>query len=375
MAQNPSPSQLDPGQIIKRSFDETNDRLRVDATVTATFTGAQEVVISQTDDTIQIYGTDGATNRAIKTDSSGNLQTNVLSSALPAGAATAAKQDTGNTSLASLDSKTTVVNTGAVTISTALPAGANTLGKVDQGVGGASAWKVDGSAVTQPISGSVSVSNFPSSQNVVVTSIPEVEIKNDSGSPIPVNGTVAATQSGTWNINNVSGTISLPTGASTEATLAKLTQTQGSTTSGQSGPLVQGAVTTSSPTYTTAQTSPLSLTTGGALRVDASATTQPVSGTVSVTPTLASTSVVSSVAGSASNVSLLSSNSGRLGASFFNDSSATLYLKLGTTASTSSHTVQIVSKAFYEVPVPVYRGEIDGIWDSATGAVRITEIT
>lgn len=36
-----------------------------------------------------------------------------------------------------------------------LPAGTNTLGKVDQGAGGASAWKVDGSAVTQPVSGTV----------------------------------------------------------------------------------------------------------------------------------------------------------------------------------------------------------------------------
>lgn len=44
-------------------------------------------------------------------------------------------------------------------------------------------------------------------------------------------------------------------------------QTQGSTTSGQSGNLAQGAVTTAAPTYTTAQTSPLSLTTTGALRV------------------------------------------------------------------------------------------------------------
>jgi hypothetical protein len=32
-----------------------------------------------------------------------------------------------------------------------------------------------------------------------------------------VQGTVAVTQSGTWNINNVSGTITLPTGAATEA--------------------------------------------------------------------------------------------------------------------------------------------------------------
>lgn len=37
-----------------------------------------------------------------------------------------------------------------------------------------------------------------------------------SGS-VTVSGTVAATQSGTWNINNISGTISLPTGAATSA--------------------------------------------------------------------------------------------------------------------------------------------------------------
>lgn len=34
---------------------------------------------------------------------------------------------------------------------------------------------------------------------------------------VTVSGTVAATQSGTWNINNVSGTVSLPTGAATAA--------------------------------------------------------------------------------------------------------------------------------------------------------------
>lgn len=53
--------------------------------------------------------------------------------------------------------------------------------------------------------------------------------------------------------------------------------TLGSTTSGQSGQLALGAVTTGSPTYTTAQSNALSLTTAGALRVDGSAVTQPVS--------------------------------------------------------------------------------------------------
>lgn len=62
----------------------------------------------------------------------------------------------------------------------------------------------------------------------------------------------------------------LPTGASTEASLAKLPVAQGSTTSGLSGPLMQAAATTAPPGYTTATTNPLSMTTGGSLRTDLS---------------------------------------------------------------------------------------------------------
>ena len=94
----------------------------------------------------------------------------VSSSALPSGAATAAKQDTGNTSLASIDGKITACNTGAVTVSSsALPTGAATAAKQPalgtagtassdvltvQGIASMTALKVDGSAVTQPISAS-----------------------------------------------------------------------------------------------------------------------------------------------------------------------------------------------------------------------------
>lgn len=59
---------------------------------------------------------------------------------------------------------------------------------------------------------------------------------------------------------------------------------QGSTTSGQSGVLIQGAVTTVAPSYTTAQTSPLSLTTTGGLRIaSASATGSAVPANASYT--------------------------------------------------------------------------------------------
>lgn len=109
------------------------------------------------------------------------------------------------------------------------------------------AWKVDGSAVTQPVSGTVTVTDGAGALNVIVDS-----------------GTVTA-NAGT-NLNT--------SALALETSLAKLTQTQGSTTSGQSGPLVQGAVTTGAPTYVTGQTSPLSIDTTGALRVSGGGSTQ-----------------------------------------------------------------------------------------------------
>lgn len=54
MPQNPSISQLDSTNIFQRAFDESEDRLRVDAEVTANISGAQEVIINQNDDTIAI---------------------------------------------------------------------------------------------------------------------------------------------------------------------------------------------------------------------------------------------------------------------------------------------------------------------------------
>lgn len=124
----------------------------------------------------------------------------------------------------------------------------------------------------------------------------------------PVSGTVAATQSGTWNLTNITGTVSLPTGASTDATVAKLTVAQGAALGTNTQTLQGGSVTTASPTYTTGQISPLSLTTAGALRIDGSASTQPVSGTVSIT---ANSSVnLSQVAGTTTSVNNGTSTAG-----------------------------------------------------------------
>ena len=59
----------------------------------------------------------------------------------------------------------------------------------------------------------------------------------------------------------------LPSGAATEATLGLLTLAQNSTTGGQSGPLMMGAVTTNAPNYLNSRTQPFSLDTSGGMRV------------------------------------------------------------------------------------------------------------
>lgn len=98
---------------------------------------------------------------------------------------------------------------------------------------------------------------------------------------------------------------------------------------------------------------------------------------IPVTPSggTSSTGTLSNVSGSASSVTLLASNTSRLGATIYNDSSAILYIKLNSgAATTTSFTYKAMPEAYYEVPFG-YTGAITGIWASATGAARVEEFT
>lgn len=87
------------------------------------------------------------------------------------------------------------------------------------------------------------------------------------------------------------------------------------------------------------------------------------------------TSVQSNVAGVALDTVILASNTNRTGAMVFNDSNAILYLLLAVgTASPTLHSVQLIAQAYFEVPFN-YTGVIKGIWASATGSARVTEMT
>lgn len=135
------------------------------------------------------------------------------------GLATSVKQDTGNASLASIDGKITAVNTGAVVVSSsALPTGAATEATLAALAAEDFATQTTLAAVNAKLVsgtdiGDVTINNAAGAAAVNI---------QDGGNSITIDGSVAANQSGTWNVTNVSGTVSLPTGAATAANQATI---------------------------------------------------------------------------------------------------------------------------------------------------------
>lgn len=202
------------------------------------------------------------------------------------------------------------------------------------------------------------------SSGVVAT---EVEISNDSGNPIPISG-------------SVTGSITADTELPTAAALADNTANPTTTSVGTFGLLFDGS------TWDRAR-SVAALGDGGTasaavgiygyngstwdrLRSD---TTNGLDVDVTRFPAGPSTSVVTSVNDSATNVTLKVSNASRREIIIQNDSSSTLYVKLGTTATTTDYSVKLYTDDVFRTS---YTGNIDGIWSAdSTGAALVTELT
>lgn len=105
-----------------------------------------------------------------------------------------------------------------------------------------------------------------------------------------------------------------------------------------------------------------------AWKVDGSAVTQPSK------ELRAATSTRTDVASSSSTVTVLALNANRLGATIYNDSTQNVYLKFGTTATASDFTIMLYAAQYFELPFG-YTGRVDGIWVSANGNARVTELT
>lgn len=203
---------------------------------------------------------------ALKTNSSAVVQPiSATALPLPTGATTAANQVIEIASLASIDTKLTspLSVTGPLTdvqlrltpvpVSAAalpLPSGAATsalqtqpgvdIGDVTiNNASGGSAVNIQDGGNSLTVDGSLTVTQGTGTNlhtvvdSGTITTVTNVVHVDDNGgsitvdgpltdtqlrtTPVPVSGTVAATQSGAWNITNISGTVSLPTGAATSA--------------------------------------------------------------------------------------------------------------------------------------------------------------
>lgn len=86
------------------------------------------------------------------------------------------------------------------------------------------------------------------------------------------------------------------------------------------------------------------------------------------------------VAASTAQSLILSSSQDQRGhASIFNDSVSSLYIVMGpggvgALSVTGTYDVKITSGSYFELPKPVYQGEIWGIWDGLGGFARVLQL-
>ena len=107
------------------------------------------------------------------------------------------------------------------------------------------------------------------------------------------------------------------------------------------------------------------------LSLDADGSGAAITGSIPMRKSGSATSTLANVSGSASSVQLAAANSSRIKLAIHNDSAAVLYVKEGTTASTTDYTYKLFQDDI--VIIDDYTGQVDGIWSSATGAARVTE--
>ena len=213
----------------------------------------------------------------------------------------------------------------------------------------------------------------------------------EGANPFPISGAVS--QSGTWNIGTVSSVTSSiaatllngeglardtwgasQVGTWNVATLTGITNTIAAANVDSTG--VQYSGSNPFPMTGTVVVSSVTASTASSL-IDSTGVQYSGSNPVPTKEVRAATGTNTSVADNAASVTILASNTARLGATVYNDSSAILYLLLGSTAaSTTNYTCKIASSGYYEVPFG-YTGQLTGIWatDPGDGAARVTEIT
>ena len=220
---------------------------------------------------------------------------------------------------------------------------------------------------------------------------------------VAISGTVAVTQSGTWDeigINDSGNSITVDDGGTTlsiddgggsitvDGTVA-VTLAAGATAIAKAEDVASAnadvgvpamAVRKATPANTSGTDGDYEMLQMSAGRLWASATIDAAlpAGTNAigtVLPEKASSATCTSPAMSTTVATLASSNSSRKGLVIFNDTGQILYVKFGTGATTTDFTVKIPDQAVYELPFQgLYTGAVTGILSTGSGEAYVTEL-
>ena len=200
-------------ELLNKVLNAGEDALKVDID-NVTLDGSQlSVDIDNANDSIVIFSNtvaDGSgTNTVPLVDAAGNLQIDIVSSALPSGGATAANQatvighvDGVETLLGTIDADTGAIKTAVeiidnaidgsqmqVDVVAALPAGSNTIGKLAAN-SGVDIGDVDITSIAAGDNniGNVDIVSLPASTNTIEVVGDAAENANASGNPVLVGG-------------------------------------------------------------------------------------------------------------------------------------------------------------------------------------------
>lgn len=108
---------------------------------------------------------------------------------------------------------------------------------------------------------------------------------------------------------------------------------------------------------------------------DYSQTSVDITGTQFTRLSPSNTPTLANVAGSVTSVTLLAANAARRLCIIYNDSTSDMYVKFGTTASSTSFSIYLPSLGTTTFNGEDYAGIVTGIWISAAGNARTTETT
>lgn len=231
------------------------------------------------------------------------------------------------------------------------------------------------------ITGTVTVTGALTDTQLRATPVPVVLTSSSItilGGAVAISGTVSVVQSGTWNVNVSSTSLD---------SINTKTPNLGQTTAAGSTPVVIASNQTTIPVALTASSVTLLAGTNNIGDVDilsiaagdnnignVDIVTAP---TLSINPIIATQAATTSLGATVAAQTVAALNANRLGLYVFNEvESGFMYLRYGANASAGSYSIRIAAGGFWEMPQPIFTGQITAAFSvSTTTSAKVTEVT